>query len=485
MDIRKICDSVETDVSGRYEEIKGKVMPSDFVQMYMSYFGWPEYVKVSETISERSGVTNEEVDEWITEHPEIIVEEYEKSVLPKDYEGFTEYAERMWTKYRAPKDSTPLKDSSKELSLSPEVNRRVMLSKTPEVFLDEWEKYRSEKGITYDLDALGVEGSFSEWRKKLGDEKAVKVLSKVITGTDLFNVLKSMKKGVSDSAEVVPEMEKVREFITPDEILREWSSYASSGEFDEFTSYLKRYWSLDEAEDWEKVEWVEFILENSENVLNELEAYLSTDEVRDFANTIIRLYDLDYEEDEIEKVQDSSNKGFERMKELLSPDGVIFAWKSYSSPGEWSDFLTYLRNNQEELRGKSGAELEDYIQYNASDFIPEFESYLSPEEIEDFTQYLARTYELEDEIEDAAPEERMSERIKSGVYEKLPLGWAFSEATEADARNYTLFVDVVKAADKSSLAQKIAEFLGAERTAKLAGFLNKELGLGVKSRINK
>lgn len=291
MDIRKICDSVETDVSGRYEEIKGKVMPSDFVQMYMSYFGWPEYVKVSETISERSGVTNEEVDEWITEHPEIIVEEYEKSVLPKDYEGFTEYVERMWTKYRAPKDSTPLKDSS--------------------------------------------------------------------------------------------------------------------------------------------------------------------------------------------------NKGFERMKELLSPDGVIFAWKSYSSPGEWSDFLTYLRNNQEELRGKSGAELEDYIQYNASDFIPEFESYLSPEEIEDFTQYLARTYELEDEIEDAAPEERMSERIKSGVYEKLPLGWAFSEATEADARNYTLFVDVVKAADKSSLAQKIAEFLGAERTAKLAGFLNKELGLGVKSRINK
>ena len=386
MDIRKICDSVETDVSGRYEEIKGKVELSDFVQMYMSYFGWPEYVKVSETISERSGVTNEEVDEWITEHPEIIVEEYEKSVLPKDYEGFTEYAERMWTKYRAPKDSTPLKDSSKELSLSPEMNRRVMLSKTPEVFLDEWEKYRSEKGITYDLDALGVEGSFSEWRKKLGDEKAVKVLSKVITGTDLFNVLKSMKKGVSDSAEVVPEMEKVREFITPDEILREWSSYASSGEFDEFTSHLKRYWSLDEAEDWEKVEWVEFILENSENVLNELEAYLSTDEVRDFANTIIRLYDLDYEEDE---------------------------------------------------------------------------------------------------IEDAAPEERMSERIKSGVYEKLPLGWAFSEATEADARNYTLFVDVVKAADKSSLAQKIAEFLGAERTAKLAGFLNKELGLGVKSRINK
>lgn len=173
------------------------------------------------------------------------------------------------------------------------------------------------------------------------------------------------------------------------------------------------------------------------------------------------------------------------MKELLSPDGVIFAWKSYSSPGEWSDFLTYLRNNQEELRGKSGAELEDYIQYNASDFIPEFESYLSPEEIEDFTQYLARTYELEDEIEDAAPEERMSERIKSGVYEKLPLGWAFSEATEADARNYTLFVDVVKATDKSSLAQKIAEFLGAEQTAKLAGFLNKELGLGVKSRINK
>jgi len=194
VDIRKICDSVETDVSGRYEEIKGKVELSDFVQMYMSYFGWPEYVKVSETISERSGVTNEEVDEWITEHPEIIVEEYEKSVLPKDYEGFTEYAERMWTKYRAPKDSTPLKDSSKE---------------------------------------------------------------------------------------------------------------------------------------------------------------------------------------------------------------------------------------------------------------------------------------------------RMSERIKLGVYEKLPLGWAFSEATEADARNYTLFVDVVKAADKSSLAQKIAEFLGAERTAKLAGFLNKELGLGVKSRINK
>lgn len=484
MDIRKICDSVETDVSGRYEEIKGKVMPSDFVQMYMSYFGWPEYVKVSETISERSGVTNEEVDEWITEHPEIIVEEYEKSVLPKDYEGFTEYAERMWTKYRAPKDSTPLKDSTKELSLSPEVNRRVMLSKTPEAFLDEWEKYRSEKGITYDLDALGVEGSFSEWRKKLGDEKAVKVLSKVITGTDLFNVLKSMKKGVSDSAEVVPEMEKVKDLLSPKSILSEWISYADENRFEDFLRNLDRYWELD-AEDWDIDEWIDFIRDNSASALSELEAYLSTEEIRDFAKTVIRLYDLDYEEDEIEKVQDSSNKGFERMKELLSPDGVIFAWKSYSSPGKWSDFLTYLRNNQEELRGKSGAELEDYIQYNASDFIPEFESYLSPEEIEDFTQYLARTYELEDEIEDAAPEERMSERIKSGVYEKLPLGWAFSEATEADARNYTLFVDVVKAADKSSLAQKIAEFLGAEQTAKLAGFLNKELGLGVKSRINK
>lgn len=385
MDIRKICDSVETDVSGRYEEIKGKVMPSDFVQMYMSYFGWPEYVKVSETISERSGVTNEEVDEWITEHPEIIVEEYEKSVLPKDYEGFTEYAERMWTKYRAPKDSTPLKDSTKELSLSPEVNRRVMLSKTPEAFLDEWEKYRSEKGITYDLDALGVEGSFSEWRKKLGDEKAVKVLSKVITGTDLFNVLKSMKKGVSDSAEVVPEMEKVKDLLSLKSILDEWISYADENRFEDFLRNLDRYWELD-AEDWDIDEWIDFIRDNSASALSELEAYLSTEEIRDFAKTVIRLYDLDYEEDE---------------------------------------------------------------------------------------------------IEDAAPEERMSERIKSGVYEKLPLGWAFSEATEADARNYTLFVDVVKAADKSSLAQKIAEFLGAEQTAKLAGFLNKELGLGVKSRINK
>lgn len=385
MDIRKICDSVETDVSGRYEEIKGKATLSDFVQMYISYFGWPEYVKVSETISERSGVTNEEVDEWITEHPEIIVEEYEKSVLPKDYEGFTEYAERMWTKYRAPKDSTPLKDSSKELSLAPEVNRRVMLSKTPEAFLDEWEKYRSEKGITYDLDALGVEGSFSEWRKKLGDEKAVKVLSKVITGTDLFNVLKSMKKGVSDSAEVVPEMEKVKDLLSPKSILYEWISYVNDDKFKDFLRDLNRNWELD-AEDWDTDEWLDFIRDNSESVLAELEAYLSTEEIRDFAKTVIRLYDLDYEEDE---------------------------------------------------------------------------------------------------IEDAAPEERMSERIKTGVYEKLPLGWAFSEATEADARNYTLFVDVVKVADKSSLAQKIAEFLGAEQTAKLAGFLNKELGLGVKARINK
>lgn len=385
MDIRKICDSVETDVSGRYEEIKGKVAPSDFVQMYMSYFGWPEYVKVSETISERSGVTNEEVDEWITEHPEIIVEEYEKSVLPKDYEGFTEYAERMWAKYRAPKDSTPLKDSTKEPSLSHEVNRRVMLSKTPEAFLDKWGKYRSEKGITYDLDALGVEGSFSEWRKKLGDEKAVKALSKVITGTDLFNVLKSMKEGVSDSAEVVPEMEKVKDLLSPKSILYEWISYVGDDKFKDFFRDLNRVWELD-AEDWDTDEWLDFIRDNSESVLAELEAYLSTEENRDFAKTVIRLYDLDYEEDE---------------------------------------------------------------------------------------------------IEDAAPEERMSERIKTGVYEKLPLGWAFSEATEADARNYTLFVDVVKVADKSSLAQKIAEFLGAEQTAKLAGFLNKELGLGVKSRINK
>lgn len=385
MDIRKICDSVETDVSGRYEEIKGKVAPSDFVQMYMSYFGWPEYVKVSETISERSGVANEEVDEWITERPEIIVEEYEKSVLPKDYEGFTEYAERMWAKYRAPKDSTPLKDSTKELSLAPEVNRRVMLSKTPEAFLDKWAKYRSEKGITYDLDALGVEGSFSEWRKKLGDEKAVKVLSKVITGTDLFNVLKSMKEGVSDSAEVVPEMEKVKDLLSPKSILYEWISYVGDDKFKDFFRDLNRVWELD-AEDWDTDEWIDFIRDNSESVLAELEAYLSMEEIRDFAKTVIRLYDLDYEEDE---------------------------------------------------------------------------------------------------IEDAAPEERMSERIKTGVYEKLPLGWAFSEATEADARNYTLFVDVVKVADKSSLAQKIAEFLGAAQTAKLAGFLNKELGLGVTSRTNK